>query len=189
MVHVGVGAIEELSSQRAPQQTADGLGRERLIRDRLRLSLECAAFYDARRADADCLMAVHLLTTALPSGPLAMAALLGAARARTARVWAVDSPFPTKEVLRRRGYRWHGGDDGLPRAWWRDVPEVGAAAEVAWLADAVYDGVPRARLQLFDARIRHSARVAACPVVSWAQYAARYAARRSPPSRVAPGRA
>lgn len=137
----------------------------------------CGAFYEAHRADADCLMAVHLLTAALPSGTLAMAALLSAARARTARVWAVESPFATKDVLRCRGYRWHGGEGGLPRAWWRDVPEASAADEGAWLARTVYDGPPRARVQIYDARVRHSTRVASRPFMPWAQFLAWHAAR------------
>lgn len=133
----------------------------------------CGMFYDAHRADADCLMAVHLLATALPSGTRAMAALLDAARARTARVWATGSSFETKDVLRRRGYRWSGGEGGLPRAWWREVPESDVSTEIAWLAAEVYAGPPRAQIQLYDARVRHSARVAARPLVSWAQYAQR----------------
>jgi len=142
---------------------------------------QCAAFYDAHRADADCLMAVHLLATALPSGTRAMSALLATARARTARVWAVDSPYAAKEVLRHRGYRWHAGEGGLPRAWWRDVPESGSAAEAAWLAAEVYGGRLRARVQVFGARIRHSARIAACPLVAWAEFAAGGHVARVPP--------
>ena len=134
------------------------------------LAYKCGMFYEAHRADADCLMGIHLLATSLPSGRLALDALLETARGRTARVWAVRSDRRTKDSLRRRGYRWNGDDDGRPVAWWRDVPEAQLDAESAWLAERVYGGSPRHLVQLFDARHRHSARVAELPYVEWGQY-------------------
>lgn len=128
----------------------------------------CGVYYEAHRADADCLMAVHLLATALPSGALAMNELLKAARQRTARVWAVRSDISTKGRLKQRGYRWNGDDDGRPRAWWRDVPEPLLDEEIAWLAQHVYDGQPRHRVQIFDSRFRFSSRVAQLEYVDWA---------------------
>ncbi len=118
----------------------------------------CRMFYEAHRADADCLMAIHLLASPLPSGRLAMDVLLECARAKTARIWACDSPFETKDVLKRRGYRWSGGENGRMKAWWRDVPESSLEAESLWLAEHVYGGTPKHRVQLVDARTRHSTR-------------------------------
>ncbi|MDF1504371.1 3'-5' exonuclease [Roseisolibacter sp. H3M3-2] len=119
----------------------------------------CRMFYEAHRADADCLMAVHLLASTLPSGRTAMAALLDCARAKTARVWAVGSAIETKDVLKRRGYRWNGdAEEGRPKAWWRDVPEQALEAESQWLAAHVYRGTPRHQVQLLDGRLRYSTR-------------------------------
>lgn len=124
----------------------------------------CGMFYEAHRADADCLMGIHLLASTLPaSGKSGMQVLLETARCKTARVWACDSPFDTKDALRRRGYRWNGGEDGRPRAWWRDLSEPALAAESAWLAEHVYGGTPRHRVQLLDARVRYSTRDAGVP--------------------------
>ena len=127
----------------------------------------CRTFYEAHRADADCLMAIHLLATTLPSGRPAMAALLDCARTKTARLWAVGAPIETKDVLRRRGYRWNGGDDGRPKAWWRDVPAAQLDEESRWLGDHVYHGPPRHTVQLLDARLRYSTREPAARPVPW----------------------
>jgi DNA polymerase-3 subunit epsilon len=127
----------------------------------------CRMFYEAHRADADCLMAIHLLASRLPSGKLAMEVLLDCARAKTARIWACDSPFETKDVLKRRGYRWSGGENGRLKSWWRDVPESSLTAESQWLAEHVYGGQPKHRVQVIDARLRYSTREPPAPPRPW----------------------
>lgn len=123
---------------------------------------QCGMFYDAHRADSDCYMAVHLLTTTLPSGRLALAALLESSRRRTVRIWAVAAPFVAKERLKLRHYRWSDGEDGRPKAWWREVPETDAEAEMAWLRRVVYHNGPcPAVVEVYDARSRYSDRTAA----------------------------
>jgi DNA polymerase-3 subunit epsilon len=123
----------------------------------------CRMFYEAHRADADCLMGIHL-----PSGKLALEALLECARAKTARVWAVGSAIETKDVLKRRGYRWNGeAEEGRPKAWWRDVPEASLEAESQWLAAHVYRGTPRHQVQLLDGRLRYSTRRPAGQPRAW----------------------
>lgn len=129
-------------------------------------------FYDAHRADADCRAGIHLLASTLPSGKRAMAALLERVREKSVRVWAVQSPFATKDALKQRGYRWNAGEDGMPRAWYRDVREAELLAETAWLQEHVYKkGVPcPAVVQRFGAKARYSHRIAGLamqPVVPW----------------------
>lgn len=135
---------------------------EGLPTTKLQWLAECHAgvFYDAHRADIDTLAGVHLLASALPSGRLAMAALLERVRQKTLRVWALATPFVTKDVLKARGYRWNGGESGGPKAWWRDVPEDDVAAEEAWLTTTVYgDATCRAHVQRFGPKVRYSARI------------------------------
>lgn len=117
-------------------------------------------FYEAHRADIDCGIAVHLLTTTLPSGVGAMQALLANARRKEVRVWAINSPFDTKDALKARGYRWSAGEDGATKAWYRDVLEGQHDAEVAWLKEQVYAGFSgRPVVVPFDARLRYSPRM------------------------------
>ena len=65
---------------------------------------------------------------------------LQSARRRTLRVWATGAAFDKKDVLKARRYQWNGGEDGRPKAWYREVPEADGPAELAWLKANVYGG-------------------------------------------------
>ncbi|MBX3494513.1 MAG: 3'-5' exonuclease, partial [Parvibaculum sp.] len=66
-------------------------------------------FYDRHRAMHDCLATVELLAMPLPrSGVTGLSRLLEGARAVSWRIWAENSPFDLKDVLKARGYRWNG---------------------------------------------------------------------------------
>lgn len=121
-------------------------------------------FYDAHRADVDCFAGIHLLASTLPSGRRAMAVLLDRVREKTVRVWAVESPFVTKGLLKERGYRWSAGDNGSPKAWFRDLPETALDEETCWLRAHIYLEKPcPAVMQRVGARTRYSHRIAALP--------------------------
>lgn len=100
----------------------------------------CGVFYDAHAADSDCRALIHALATALPSGAPPLRFLLAAAGQRLAHIWAVDSPYAAKDLLKGRRYRWNNGEDGRPKAWHREVPEAECAAEEEWLSARVYGG-------------------------------------------------
>lgn len=103
------------------------------------LAMSSGFYYDKHRAVHDCHATIELLSRRLPvSGGLALAALLASARGRTLRCWAENSPFASKDDLKRRGYRWNGGEDGTPRAWWIDVAEADVEAEKAYLRAEIY---------------------------------------------------
>jgi DNA polymerase-3 subunit epsilon len=98
-------------------------------------------FYDAHRAVDDCLAAIEILGRPLPrSGEPALACLLRNASAVTHRVWALNSPFEARDVLRNRGYRWSNGNDGKLRSWFLDVVERGLQAELDFLQGEVFGG-------------------------------------------------
>lgn len=99
----------------------------------------CGLFHDAHRADTDCAALLEILSRPLPlSGELTLKRLLDKARQNTARVWAVNSPFDLKDVLKARGYRWNDGSDGRPRSWWVDISAEGFEAERLFLQQEVY---------------------------------------------------
>ncbi len=105
------------------------------------LAAQCGFFYDKHRALHDCLATLQLLSHPLPvSGRTAMAMLLERARQPSWRLWADSAPFEHKDILKGRGYRWSGGEDGRPRAWWKDLAEADLAAEITYLQDQVYGG-------------------------------------------------
>lgn len=120
----------------------------------------CGWFHAGHRADEDCLALLEILAAPLPrTGEPGLKRLLDTARRATVRIWATDAPYEVKDALKARGYRWNDGADRRPRAWWRDVPEAAADAEVAFLKTAIYptaDAEPmRQRITAF---IRHSLR-------------------------------
>ena len=121
------------------------------------LAYRLGFFYDAHRAEDDCLALLHLLAQPLPgSGRLALAALLAQARRPTTRIWAIGSPFECRAILKARGYRWCDGQQGGVKSWYRDVAAAEAEAELAWLAaEARCD---RGRAVALSALDRHSER-------------------------------
>lgn len=97
------------------------------------LSMACGFFYDRHQATADCLAAIHLLERTLPkSGKLAMLQLLERGRQSTWRILAAGSPFPMKDALKARGYRWNPEK----KLWYADVADRQAESE--WLRKEIY---------------------------------------------------
>jgi DNA polymerase III subunit epsilon len=101
---------------------------------------QCGLFFGAHTAESDCLAVIHLLATPFATGELPMKLLLDAAKKRTLRIWATGAPFDKKDVLKARHYSWSPGDDGRPKAWYRDQPEEDGPPELAWLQANVYGG-------------------------------------------------
>src|ERR1700761_3075776 len=107
-------------------------------------------FYERHRATHDCLAAIELLARNLPgSGRTGLAQLLERARTPSWRIWAENSPFDLKDVLKARGYRWNGEGTAAPRAWFIDVPEDARAAEEAFLKSEIY----RCEIDLLTRRV------------------------------------
>ena len=114
-------------------------------------------FYDGHRAEADCHALLEVL--AQPFGESAgtvLKVLLDSARIPSFRLWANNSPFETKDVLKKRGYWWDAGR----RCWFVEVRSQQAVQDnLAWLGEAVYAG-KNVELELdeFDAKSRYSSR-------------------------------
>ena len=116
-------------------------------------------FYDRHRATNDCLAAVALLgSPLLRSGRLALDQLLENARKPTWRIWAENSPFDLKDVLKARGYRWNGEGTGAPKAWFIDVSDDAKEAELAFLKAEIYRGEIDLLVRRIDAYDRFSDR-------------------------------
>lgn len=118
-------------------------------------------FFDGHRAVEDGYAVIDLLSRPLPSdGTLAFNRLRDTARGVTVRLWAVRSPFETKDLLKARGYRWNT----LGKCWWCDVVESAVEDELAWLGATVYarrlPELPQLRI---DPRLRYSRRVSETP--------------------------
>ena len=114
-------------------------------------------FYDGHRAEMDCLALLEVLRRPLGTFTTpALKTLLDSARAPSYRLWANNSPFETKDTLKKRGYGW----DAAKRCWSCELRSRDAIqSELAWLREAVYGGKNVAvDLDEFDARTRYSSR-------------------------------
>ena len=74
-------------------------------------------------------------------------------------MWAENSPFDLKDVLKARGYRWNGeGTGASPKAWFIDVADGDREAELAFLKSEIYRGEIDLLTRRIDAYDRFSAR-------------------------------
>jgi len=96
-------------------------------------------FHDGHRAREDCHGLLEVLSRELlMSGEIGLKRLLDTARRPTWQIWAENSPYETKDVLKARGYRWNDGADGRPKAWWVDVSEEHRDGEIQFLRSEIY---------------------------------------------------
>lgn len=105
-------------------------------------------FYEAHRADMDCHALLKALSVPVPLAEgqrlvTGLNELLQRYNQPSRRIWALASPFDTKDALRARGYRWSDGQvPGSEKAWWKEVPLLEFEQELAWLKAEVYRGRP-----------------------------------------------
>jgi DNA polymerase-3 subunit epsilon len=122
-------------------------------------------FYDAHRAEADCWALLELLNQVLPqSQQTALLTVLLTLNKPQQKVYAINSPFETKDKLKARNYRWSAD----LRCWSRVVagePEM--KLELEWLKHHVYAGrSARVELETTGAKVRYSNRLGHKEVVT-----------------------
>ncbi|HEY4201531.1 MAG TPA: 3'-5' exonuclease [Devosiaceae bacterium] len=124
------------------------------------LAVALGFFYDRHRAANDCLAAIEILARELPRGCVpAMAQLLDHARLPTWRIWAENSPFEFKDLLKARGYRWNGEENGKPRSWYADVTDAKKDNEISYLRREIYRCEADIRTVRVTAYDRYSTRI------------------------------
>lgn len=114
-------------------------------------------FYEGHRAEVDCLALLEVLRQPFgETGATALKQLLESARTPSFRLWANNSPFESKDVLKKRGYWWDAGK----RCWYGELSSRGELeAELAWLKQAVFGGKSvTLDLDEFNAKSRYSGR-------------------------------
>jgi DNA polymerase-3 subunit epsilon len=121
------------------------------------LLADAGLFADAHRAGGDCQALLHILSLPFGAeGKPTLSTLLANARQATIRIFAVNSPYDRKDLLKARGYRWSNGTNGLRRCWWRDVAERDLEAELAYLRASVFLRPVDLPTQRISARERYS---------------------------------
>ena len=114
-------------------------------------------FYEAHRAETDCWALIALLNQVLPqSQQTALLALLEKLNQAQQKVYAINSPFETKDMLKVRGYRWSPD----LRCWSRvlaSAPDL--QQELSWLKKNVYgDRNARVEVESLGGKVRYSNR-------------------------------
>jgi DNA polymerase-3 subunit epsilon len=96
---------------------------------------------NAHRALDDAEGVLGLLLEQLPiSGNPVFGVLLENSADSITKLYAVNSPFDRKELLKQRGYRWSDGSNGTPKSWWISIPESREQEEFSYLATEIYPG-------------------------------------------------
>lgn len=131
----------------------EGLGARKLDY----IAFQFGFFFNAHRAEADCQALLAILQQDLPkSGGKVMKSLLDQLPQEDWTVYALNSPFETKDVLKARAYQW----EATRKTWLRTVTGTEAiTAEVAWLKEAIYGGRNvRLEFEVRDALLRYAKR-------------------------------
>ncbi len=110
------------------------------------IAFKLGFFFEGHRAVNDAQATLHLLSKTLPeSGKPALAELLGHARIKSRRFFAVAAPFDKKDELKARGYRWLADfayTDAYGKSkkgvWSFAVATEDIDAEQQWLSETVY---------------------------------------------------
>lgn len=121
------------------------------------LARDMGFFYDAHRAEMDCHALLSVLASTLPkSGKTALHGLLQRIDQPSYRVYATNSPFDSKDLLKIRGYRWNSD----LKVWHTRVDDdKELEAESAWLKSNVYAARDvTIQLEKLDAWSRYSGR-------------------------------
>lgn len=91
-------------------------------------------WYEAHRADTDCLALGHVLNHQTSY----IQQLAEAVGKSTAVLYATGSPISVKDVLKSHGYRWSPGENGYPKAWYKEVTLAEESTELDWLGKHGY---------------------------------------------------
>jgi len=115
-------------------------------------------FHEGHRAVIDCLAGIHILAQNLPnSQELVLKRLISNALAIRFKIYATDSPYDSKELLKARGYRWSMNQNDKYRAWSIELTEDKVAEEINYLRSNIYGrstiNIP---VEIFDAYSRFS---------------------------------
>jgi len=112
-------------------------------------------FHDGHRAVDDCFALLEVLAREGEGiAEAAFAELYQASQRSRVRIFAENSPFDMKDLLKARGYRWSDGSDGRPKSWWVELAEEVMDDELNYLRSEIYRwpdaDPPTRRLTAFD---------------------------------------
>lgn len=120
------------------------------------LAYKSGFHFSGHRASVDCHALLEVLQTDLPVSKLKPLKIL-ADKSLTIdlRLWALKTPFESKDSLKERGYRWHVER----KTWYTELPEDAVDQETEWLRVKVYEhNIFKLEREIIDSYSRFSAR-------------------------------
>lgn len=121
--------------------------------------------FNGHRAVVDCHALLTALQLELPeSGIKAFKRLIDVAEISDLKVWALQTPFESKDKLKNRHYRWNAEQ----RTWYKAISQADLEQEVSWLRQNVYDHRPfQLKQEILDAYNKFSMRDGFHEIVSY----------------------
>jgi DNA polymerase-3 subunit epsilon len=115
-------------------------------------------FFEGHRAIIDCLAGIHILAQELPNSQQAvLKQLLTNALAIRFKLYATNSPYESKDLLKARGYRWSNLNTDKHKAWFIELTEDKVEEEINYLRSNVYgNSAINIPVEIFDAYGRFS---------------------------------
>lgn len=123
------------------------------------IAAELGFFYDAHRAENDCLALLEVLRRKLPvSNETGARRLFVNAMKPEYVLWALGNTYDVKEILKKRGYGWC--DDATGKGWRIGLPGPEALeSEIEWLRTEIWKKRPfEVQVDTVDAYTRFSPR-------------------------------
>jgi len=122
------------------------------------LAMTQGIFYEAHRAETDCWALLEVLNMVLPkTQQSAIQTLFESSTQMQSKVYAIGSPYETKDILKSRAYRW----SAEIKCWSKSVSsEEKLKEELIWLKHHVYGPRKGAKVEIesLSAKERHSER-------------------------------
>ena len=114
-------------------------------------------FYEGHRAIIDCLAGIHILSQELyNSKQLVFKQLLNNAMQPRFKLWAQNSAYAHKDLLRTRKYRWDTHPAHGFKAWSIELSESQVEDEINYLKTEIYNSQMNIPVDIFDAYSRFS---------------------------------
>ena len=99
----------------------------------------CKSFFTPHRALDDAEAVLSLLLGYLPESKAPVfKTLLDSSAEVFSRIWAVNAPYASKELLKAHKYRWSDGETSSYKAWNKLVPQSREQKELSFLAKKIY---------------------------------------------------
>jgi len=116
-------------------------------------------FFKGHRAINDCLAGIHILAQELLISKIpVLKRLLDNSAQLQFQVWAKNSPYNSKDLLKVRGYRWSVHPRNNYRSWYIEVPESSVEKEIYYLRSNIYKNntIIPIEVEIFDSFYRYS---------------------------------